>query len=100
MANNRMILLCNVCQPDNEKWQYHSKGVLAIAKWYPGGEDETGAAYYRNDNGEDMGKEFLQFLYDHRHGELASEHYTKGAGQENPVRLVYESVGLPKRGEE
>ncbi len=95
MANNRMLLICNVCIPKRGDWQYHQKGTLIIAKWYPGGMGEEGAAYYRNDDGEGMGKEFLDFLEEHKHGEVASKDYTKGAGQENPVRLEYESEGLP-----
>ena len=96
MANNRMLLICNVCHPKKGEWQYHDKGTLVLAKWYPGGSEDEGAPYYRNDNGELMGTEFLEFLEDHKHGEVASEHYTKGAGQENPVRIEYESEGLPK----
>lgn len=72
------------------------KGYLAIAKWYPGGMGEEGAPYYRNDDGKGLGGEFLQFLDEHKHGEVASEHYTKGAGQSNPIRLEYESENLPK----
>ena len=97
MANNRMILLCNVCKPDDYNWGYGEKGVLPIAKWYPAGDGIGGddGSYYRNDNGRAFGKEFLKFLEEHQHREVASEHYKKGAGQENPVRLVYERKGLP-----
>lgn len=88
-----MVLICNVCHPKKGDWQYHQKGVLAIAKWYPG--DNGGGQYYRNDDGELLGKEFVSFLEEHEHPEFASEHYTAGAGQENPIRLEYESEGLP-----
>lgn len=88
-----MVLVCNVCHPKKGDWQYHQKGVLAIAKWYPG--NNGGGNYYRNDDGEGMGKEFTDFLVEHEHAELPSEHYTQGAGQENPIRLEYESEGLP-----
>jgi hypothetical protein len=87
MANNRMVLVCNVCKPKD--WDYiDKKGILPIAKWYPGG------AYYRNDTAS-MGEEFEKFMEEHSHIELASEHYLKGAGQPNPVRLEYESIDMP-----
>lgn len=97
MANNRMLLICNVCHPKKGDWQYDDKGTLILAKWYPGGGDIAGDSgeYYRNDDGEHLAEEFLQFLEEHQHMEVASEHYTKGAGQENPVRIEYESEGLP-----
>lgn len=85
MANNRMILLCNVCQPDDTKWRYHEKGVLVLSKWYP----ETTYA------GVTDLESINTFLEEHDHPEVGSEHYSVGAGQENPVRLVYESKGLP-----
>ena len=89
MANNRMVLVCNVCNPVPNAWSYKDKkGVLIIAKWYPGG------PYYRNNN-DTMGQEFEYFLKEHNHDELPSKHYKKGAGQENPIRLEYESEGLP-----
>jgi len=80
-----MILLCNVCQPTDKDWHYHDKGVLAIAKWYPVG------SYAPIIDAEIINK----FLEEHSHPEMASEFYTEGAGQPNPVRLVYESVDLP-----
>ena len=90
MANNRMVLICNVCNPSD--WKYHDKGVLAIAKWYPAGGFIAGddGAYYNID-----GESIQKFLDEHQHKEVASEHYTAGTGQENPVRLEYESKGLP-----
>lgn len=96
MANNRMILLCNVCQPSDTAWAYHEKGVLAITKWYPGGKGEEGAPYYSNRSSEQLGEALLTFLDEHKHGELPSQHHKKGAGQPNPIRLVYESEDLPK----
>lgn len=89
MANNRMILVCNVCHPKKGDWKYGDKGILVIAKWYPEG------PYYRNDNGETMGIDFLKFLEEHNHPEIESEFYSVGAGQENPIRLEYESESLP-----
>lgn len=89
MANNRMVLLCNVCQPSDKEWQYHAKGVMALAKWYPVG------AYYSNRTAEELGQDLLDFLEEHSHPELPSEGYTAGAGQDNPVRLVYESKSMP-----
>lgn len=91
-----MLLICNVCHPERPaKFTYgQDDGYLVIAKWYPADKHSSGA-YYRNDEGRDMGKEFLVFLYNHSHEEVGSKHYKKGAGQENPVRLEYESEGLP-----
>lgn len=90
-----MVLVCNVCNPKD--WKYHTPGVLVIAKWYPSADGKTkgSGAYYRNDNGENMGKEFLDFLEEHEHLNIPSEDYTAGAGQENPIRLEYECDGLP-----
>lgn len=84
MANNRMVLICNVCVPPKKEWKYGDKGVLPISKWYPG-------SSYSQVNCENINF----FLEEHNHPELASENYSEGAGQENPVRLEYESVGLP-----
>lgn len=92
MANNRMLLLCNVCKPKDE-WSYSDRekeGVLYLGKWYPPG------AYYTNKQFlEEWGKCFFDFLEQHQHLEVASKYYKAGAGQENPVRLVYENDGLP-----
>lgn len=93
-----MVLVCNVCVPKADDWGYTDKdkgNILVMAKWYPGGMGEEGAAYYSNRTAEQVGQEFLDFLEKHKHGEVESEHYTKGAGQENPVRLEYESYGKP-----
>src|SRR3990167_10137255 len=100
MANNRMVLVCNVCVPKPNDWDYDKKmkGTLAIAKWYPAGVGigEGDGSYYTNFNDlDDWGKRFFDFLTKHQHQEVPSKHYTKGAGQENPVRLEYESEGLP-----
>lgn len=87
-----MVLVCNVCKPEANKWDYtDKKGLMIIAKWYPGGD----GAYFRY-NTDSMGEEFEKFIQDHAHPEVASEFYSIGAGQENPIRLEYESVGLPK----
>lgn len=75
MANNRMALVCKICVPKEDDWRWGDKGVMAIAKWYPGG------PYYRNNN-ETMGKDFEEFL---------EEHYHDGESGENPIRLEYES---------
>ena len=90
MANNRMVLVCNVCLPKANEWTFNDEGLLPIAKWYPGGH----GAYYRNDSSS-MGKDFEEFAHKHAHQELASEGYSAGAGQPNPFRLEYESVDLP-----
>ena len=88
MANNIMALVCNVCVPKKDDWKWGDKGVLAIAKWYPG------APYYIN-NTESMGEGFEKFLEEHSHPELPSEYYLVGAHQDNPIRLEYESNSLP-----
>jgi len=93
-----MILVCNVCVPKPNDWDYNkkTKGILVLAKWYPGGFGEEGAAYYTNENDKaKWGEEFFEFLDQHKHGEMGSKKYSKGAGQENPVRIEYESEGLP-----
>lgn len=92
MANNRMYLICNVCHPERPAEFIigsGDKGSLCIAKWYPVG------AYYSNPPVEEVGRDIFQFFEDHQHLEVPSEHYTAGAGQENPVRIEYESEGLP-----
>lgn len=99
MANNRMFLVCNVCHPEvPAKFAISNNidGAIHIAKWYPAGGDFGGddGSYYSND-WENLGGRFFKFLQDHQHKEVASEHYTAGAGQENPVRIEYESEGLP-----
>jgi hypothetical protein len=101
MANNRMYLICNVCHPEVPAEFIVTQitpesGAIAIAKWYPGGMNEEGAPYYSNRSSEQLGDDILEFLDMHKHGEVASEKYLKGAGQENPVRLEYETEGLPK----
>ena|SRR5258708_6849647 len=98
MANNRMFLICNVCHPEipaEFTIAHEGKGFLHLAKWYPGSLGEEGAPYYRNDNGENLAEEFLQFLDEHKHGEIPTKGYFKGAGQPNPVRIEYESEDLP-----
>lgn len=88
MANNRMILVCNVCVPDDD-FTYRDNGVLAIAKWYPG------SAYYYAGDLLKWAEVFFNFLIKHQHKELPSQNYLEGATQDNPVRLVYESISLP-----
>lgn len=89
MANNRMMLVCNVCIPPGTNWVYQDAldgKVLHMGKWYPGG------AYYNAPE-----KAWLDEFYEnHSHPELASDDYSRGAGQDNPVRLEYESMSLPK----
>jgi hypothetical protein len=89
MANNRMYLVCNVCKPKDEDLLDGEEGALCLAKWYPC------IPYYTNGTPEDKGIEMFEFFENHSHPEVASEGYEKGAGQENPVRLVYECDGLP-----
>lgn len=82
-----MVLACNVCVPKDEDWkEIKQKGILHIAKWYPQG------TYAPIRDEEDINK----FLEEHSHPEVSSETYLAGAGQPNPVRLLYESVDLPK----
>ena len=90
MANNRVMLVCNVCIPPGTNWVYQDAldgKVIHMGKWYPG------SAYYNAPT-----KATLEEFYEsHHHPELASEDYGRGAGQDNPVRLEYESVSMPKR---
>lgn len=88
MANNRMYMVCNVCEP-TEDWQIFSNGVLYMGKYYPCTES------YASMSDEELGSRIHKFLKDHNHPEVASEHYSAGAGQENPVRISYERKGLP-----
>lgn len=89
MANNRMVLVCNVCIPKADDWNFNSKGILPITKWYPE------APYYKVSGDTEWVKRFEDFLEEHHHPEVPSEHYGIGAGQENPIRIEYESRGLP-----
>jgi hypothetical protein len=90
MANNKMYLVCNACKPEDENSLNDDIGVLCLAKWYPSG------VYYTNTNDiKKWGEDFFMFLADHSHSEVPSKNYIAGAGQENPVRLVYEVDGLP-----
>lgn len=89
-----MFLVCNVCHPEIPAEFTISNdipGALAIAKWYPGGN----GAYYYNSSNEEWATRFQDFLDEHSHIEIKSEHYHVGAGQENPIRIEYESIGLP-----
>lgn len=100
MANNRMFLICNVCHPEipasfTINTITPESGAIHLAKWYPGGMNEEGAPYYRNDGGGNLAKEFLNFLDIHKHGEIRTKSYRKGAGQPNPVRIEYESEDMP-----
>lgn len=94
-----MYLICNVCHPRPDNGQLNGSGVLCIAKWYPAGGFIAGqdGSYYTNDNFESLPEKLNAFLIQHQHQAVASEHYEAGEGQENPVRLEYESVGLPLR---
>lgn len=89
MANNRMYMVCNVCNPTKNKWE-DDNGILYMGKWYP---DTEGGYVSMKD--EELGNKIHTFWREHTHEELPSEHYLAGAGQENPVRIEYESDGLP-----
>jgi hypothetical protein len=113
MANNRMYLICNVCVPEGANWPSpHSGLIFHVAKWDPSGFVETpmldlpaapiqkgNAAYYTNQGNDEHKIDYVnrldEFLANHEHREFASENYSAGAGQPNPVRLEYESVDLP-----
>jgi hypothetical protein len=98
-----MYLICNVCHPENPAEFVVTEvtpesGAIAIAKWYPASSGISGddGSYYSNSGAtKEWADRFFDFLKLHQHKEVASEHYTAGAGQENPVRLEYESEGLP-----
>lgn len=84
MANNRMILMCNVCRPVGSKAPLYGKptksgsfrrgkGVFVLAKWYPSG------AWYVNvfTNGEMVRflKRLNNWLEKHRHEGEGSDEY-------------------------
>lgn len=86
MANNRMVLVCNICvPPGTQKWpHYDSPALLHIAKWYPG------SAWYSM-HPESLGERVEAFLELHKHIEI------EPATVENPVRLEYEiwTIDMP-----
>lgn len=79
MANNRMILICNACNPVGEVWTFYDEqgnrnpGILVMGKWDPG------SSYARR--GEEPNKlpDFLE-----AHGHVGSEF------EEYPIRFEYE----------
>lgn len=75
MANNRMALICNICEP---KWEtMPPKAGLILGKWYPGGG-------YANTS---VTQERLNdFLIEHEHN-----------GNEYPLRLEYECEPNPAK---
>lgn len=78
MANNRMLLICNVCVPPGTEWpKYSDPALLHIAKWYPCD------AYY-SPGSDKLGAAIVDFLELHKHAEIHP------ACEENPVRLEYE----------
>jgi hypothetical protein len=80
MANNRMYLVCNVClPPGTREWpQPGDPALLHIAKWYP-------ASPWYSQHPESLGDRVEKFFEDHMHPEIHL------AGEENPVRLEYET---------
>lgn len=69
MANNRMYLICNVCEP---KWEtMPPKAGFPLGKWYPGNGGYGG-------NKIDGGK-LEAFINEHEHN-----------NHEHPLRLEYE----------
>lgn len=93
MANNRMYLVCNVCLPEGEKYDYEKwiKVSFHLAKWYPGeiGEWYTNRASHETIPGQGMATALDEFFLTHAH----SDKYPGGV--ENPVRLDYEWEGTP-----
>lgn len=90
MANNRMYLVCNVCLPEGEKYDYDKwiKVSFHVAKWYPG---EVGE-WYTNASGANWYPDKLdEFFEAHAHPDKYP------GGVENPVRLDYEWIGTPHK---
>ena len=82
MANNRMYLICNYCQPEGKEWpstfSEEFKAFFHIAKWYPC------TPWYIANEKEYAGR-LNAFFERHMHPEIEQ------AGVEHPVRLEYES---------
>lgn len=87
MANNRMYLVCNVCLPEGEKYDYEKwqKVSFHVAKWYPGAVGE----WYTNATSFNFAESMDKFFEAHAHP------MQYPGGVENPVRLDYEWVGTP-----
>lgn len=72
MANNRMFLICNICEPE---WKtMPPKAGFFLGKWYPGYNDSG----YGNGSPYD-GVKLMEFVNDHCHN-----------NHEYPLRLEYE----------
>ena len=86
MANNRMYLVCNVCLPEGEEYDFDKWKQVSfhLAKWYPGDIGE----WYTN-RPATIGKALDEFLTAHAHPDKYP------GGVENPVRLDYEWIGTP-----
>lgn len=78
MANNRMLLICNVCMPPDTEWSYNNPALLHIAKWYPD------APWYPSPQNT-LGDRLANFLELHAHPN------ERGGTEENPIRLEYET---------
>lgn len=66
MANNRLVLICNHCNPG--KWEYHTNGVFAIGKFYPA----TGWYTNRKNMAEDLDEFYEKHSFCHG-GEYGKE---------------------------
>ncbi len=90
MANNRMVIVCNKCVPD-DNWVYGAD-VCYTGKWYP-----VGNYVYIPD--EALGNSINTYLKRHAHTEDVPEphsvnntaHRESLIQNENPVRLTYET---------
>lgn len=71
MANNRMVLVCNVCAPVIGEWQYGQGVAFSFAKWYPGDAYES--------LNTQLQRMLNEFLAAHSHD-----------GMEHPLRMEYE----------
>lgn len=89
MANNRMFLICKVCNPDPKadwpRWDsLLEQGFFHLAKWYPG---EIGDWY--TNRPETIGTLLDEFFTMHAHPDKYP------GGTESPFRLDYEWEGTP-----
>jgi hypothetical protein len=83
MANNRMVLVCNKCNPTDD-WVY-GDDVCHIGKWYPIGD-------YVSKPNEVLGQLINEFLERHAHTEDVENNIPDAIiHNENPIRLTYES---------
>lgn len=86
MANNYMMLVCEICNPENE-WHFDRvpRPIFRLAKYYPVGEFYTAGE-------RDYALRLDKFFTDHKHDEVSHDQMVGGTW----FRLDYESEGWVK----